>query len=94
MQAIVFDRCGVPTEVLQLREVKKPVPGPGEALVKMLNAPIFLFYAGKLVREGDVYIYSGLLVNGSIIFFTSEMLCTGNFPSLACSRITSSLSAI
>jgi len=47
MQAIVFDRSGLPTEVLQLREVNKPVPGPGEALVKMLNAPInqgdFLF---------------------------------------------------
>jgi len=47
MQAIVFDKLGLPTEVLELREVKKPVPAAGQVLVKMLNAPInqgdFLF---------------------------------------------------
>jgi len=47
MQAIVFDNTGLPTEVLELREVKKPKPAAGEVLVKMLNAPInqgdFLF---------------------------------------------------
>jgi len=47
MQAIVFDKLGLPTEVLELREVKKPVPSAGQVLVKMLNAPInqgdFLF---------------------------------------------------
>jgi NADPH:quinone reductase-like Zn-dependent oxidoreductase len=47
MQAIVFDRSGLPTEVLELRDVKKPSPLKGEVLVKMLNAPInqgdFLF---------------------------------------------------
>ena len=47
MQAIVFDKSGLPTEVLELREVRKPPPSAGEVLVKMLNAPInqgdFLF---------------------------------------------------
>ncbi|MDO6435156.1 zinc-binding dehydrogenase [Flavitalea sp. BT771] len=47
MQAIVFDKSALPTEVLQLREVERPRPGPGEVLVKMLSAPInpgdFLF---------------------------------------------------
>lgn len=47
MQAIVFDKVGLPTEVLELREIKKPVPAKGQVLVKMLNAPInqgdFLF---------------------------------------------------
>jgi NADPH:quinone reductase-like Zn-dependent oxidoreductase len=47
MQAIVFDRTGLPSEVLEFREVIKPVPGKGEVLVKMLHAPInqgdFLF---------------------------------------------------
>lgn len=47
MQAIVFDKLGLPTEVLELRDVKKPVPSAGQVLVKMLNAPInqgdFLF---------------------------------------------------
>jgi len=47
MQAIVFDRIGLPTEVLELREMDKPAPAAGEVLIKMLNAPInqgdFLF---------------------------------------------------
>jgi NADPH:quinone reductase-like Zn-dependent oxidoreductase len=47
MQAIVFDKTGLPTEVLELREVKKPIPAAGQVLVKLLNAPInqgdFLF---------------------------------------------------
>lgn len=47
MQAIVFDKLGLPTDVLELRDVKKPVPASGQVLVKMLNAPInqgdFLF---------------------------------------------------
>jgi len=51
MKAIVFDNIGLPTEVLELREVSKPVPGPGEVLVKMLNAPInqgdFLFIQSR-----------------------------------------------
>ena len=47
MQAIVFDKSALPTEVLQLREVDRPHPAAGEVLVKMLSAPInpgdFLF---------------------------------------------------
>ena len=47
MQAIVFDKSALPTEVLQLREVERPRPAAGEVLVKMLGAPInpgdFLF---------------------------------------------------
>lgn len=47
MQAIVFDNLGLPTEVLELREVNMPAPAAGEVLVKMLIAPInqgdFLF---------------------------------------------------
>ena len=47
MKAIVFDNIGLPTEVLELREVSKPVPAKGEVLVKMLNSSInqgdFLF---------------------------------------------------
>src|ERR1700746_3130218 len=47
MQAIVFDKLGLPTEVLELREIGKPSPAKGQVLVKMLNAPInqgdFLF---------------------------------------------------
>jgi len=47
MQAIVFDKVGLPTEVLELREVDRPAPAKGELLVQLLNAPInqgdFLF---------------------------------------------------
>ena len=47
MQAIVFDKLGLPTDVLELRDIKRPAPASGQVLVKMLNAPInqgdFLF---------------------------------------------------
>jgi NADPH2:quinone reductase len=40
MRAVVFDRVGDPAEVLQLRDVGKPVPGRGEVLVRMLASPV------------------------------------------------------
>jgi NADPH2:quinone reductase len=47
MKAIVFERVGVPLEVLELRDVPIPEVGPGQALVEMVAASInpgdFLF---------------------------------------------------
>lgn len=40
MKAVVFDRHGPPSEVLQLREVPPPVPSRGEVLVRMIASPI------------------------------------------------------
>jgi NADPH:quinone reductase-like Zn-dependent oxidoreductase len=40
MRAIVFDRCGEPEEVLQVRDVPVPHPGPGQVRVRMLASPI------------------------------------------------------
>ncbi len=40
MRAIVFDRFGMPAEVLGVRDVPVPQPGPGEVRVRMLAAPI------------------------------------------------------
>ncbi len=40
MKAIVFDRFGEPGEVLQLREVPTPQPGPGQVRVRMIASPI------------------------------------------------------
>jgi NADPH:quinone reductase len=40
MKAVVFDRCGDPAEVLQVREVPMPEPGPGQVRVRMLASPI------------------------------------------------------
>jgi NADPH:quinone reductase-like Zn-dependent oxidoreductase len=40
MKAIVFDRCGEPAEVLQVREAPMPEPGPGQVRVRMLASPI------------------------------------------------------
>ena len=40
MKALVFDRFGEPSEVLQWREVPTPEPGPGQVRVKMIASPI------------------------------------------------------
>src|SRR5438876_3487326 len=40
MKAIVFDRCGEPEEVLQVRELPIPEPGPGQVRIRMLASPI------------------------------------------------------
>jgi len=40
VKAIVCDRWGDPEEVLQLREVPEPQPGPGQVRVRMLASPI------------------------------------------------------
>ena len=40
MKAIVFDRFGEPRDVLAVREVPTPEPGPGEVLVRMIATPI------------------------------------------------------
>jgi NADPH:quinone reductase-like Zn-dependent oxidoreductase len=40
MKALIFDRFGEPTEVLQLKEVPTPQAGPGEVRVRMLASPI------------------------------------------------------
>jgi NADPH2:quinone reductase len=41
MKAVVFDRCGPPEEVLQVRDVPAPGdPGPGEVRVRMLASPV------------------------------------------------------
>ncbi len=40
MKAIVFDRFGEPADVLQVREIPIPEPGPGEVRVRMIAAPV------------------------------------------------------
>jgi NADPH:quinone reductase-like Zn-dependent oxidoreductase len=40
MKALVFDRFGEPSEVLQLQDVPVPEPGPGQVRVRMLASPI------------------------------------------------------
>jgi NADPH:quinone reductase-like Zn-dependent oxidoreductase len=40
MKAIVFDQFGEPADVLRLREVPIPEPGPGQVRVRMIAAPI------------------------------------------------------
>ena len=40
MKAIVFEQFGNPADVLQLRDVAAPAPGPGEVRVHMRAAPI------------------------------------------------------
>ena len=40
MKAAVFERFGDPEEVLQVREVPEPEPGPGQVRARMLVSPI------------------------------------------------------
>jgi NADPH:quinone reductase-like Zn-dependent oxidoreductase len=40
MKAAVFERFGDPTEVLQVRDVPEPHPGPGQVRVRMIMSPI------------------------------------------------------
>ena len=40
MRAVVFDRCGEPADVLQLRDIPVPEPGPGQVRVRMLMCPV------------------------------------------------------
>jgi NADPH:quinone reductase-like Zn-dependent oxidoreductase len=40
MKAIVFERFGEPSEVLQVRDMPVPEPGPGQVRVKMIASPV------------------------------------------------------
>jgi NADPH:quinone reductase-like Zn-dependent oxidoreductase len=40
MKAIVFDRFGEPSEVLTVRDVPVPEPGPGQVRVRMIASPV------------------------------------------------------
>jgi NADPH:quinone reductase-like Zn-dependent oxidoreductase len=40
MKAAVFESFGEPSEVLRVREVQDPTPGPGEVRVRMMLSPI------------------------------------------------------
>ena len=40
MKAVVFDRFGEPAEVLRVREVPTPEPGPGEVRVRLTASPV------------------------------------------------------
>jgi NADPH:quinone reductase-like Zn-dependent oxidoreductase len=55
MKAVVFDRCGDPAEVLQVRDVPAPEPGPGQVRVRMLASPInpsdLLYVRGEYGRR-------------------------------------------
>jgi NADPH:quinone reductase len=55
MKAIVFESFGDPAEVLQVRELPKPEPGPGQVRVRMLTSPInpsdLLYVRGEYGRR-------------------------------------------
>src|SRR5262249_45018066 len=40
MKAAVFENFGDPSQVLQIREVRDPHPGPGEVRVQMILSPL------------------------------------------------------
>lgn len=40
MRSVIFEKYGVPEQVLKVAQRDKPVPGPGQVLVRMLLSPI------------------------------------------------------
>src|SRR3954454_15741845 len=40
MKAIVFDQFGEPADVLRVRDVPTPEPGPGQVRVRMIASPV------------------------------------------------------
>ncbi len=40
MKAVLFEKHGDPTEVLQVRDVPEPHPGPGQVRVRMIMSPV------------------------------------------------------
>ncbi|WP_165219819.1 zinc-dependent alcohol dehydrogenase family protein [Aquisphaera insulae] len=40
MKAVVFERFGEPSEVVEIRDVPLPEPGPGEVRVRMIATPV------------------------------------------------------
>ena len=50
MRALIFDRNGEPAEVLGIKNLPDPAPGPGEALVRVLISP---------VHQSDLHIVRG-----------------------------------
>jgi NADPH:quinone reductase-like Zn-dependent oxidoreductase len=40
MKALIFERNGEPVDVLSLRDLPNPAPGPGEVLVRVLLSPL------------------------------------------------------
>src|ERR1700682_5818861 len=40
MRAVVYERFGEPSEVLGVRDVPVPEPGPGEVRIRMLASPV------------------------------------------------------
>lgn len=67
MRAVVFDKPGSP-DVLQLRELPVPSPGPGQVLVRVASAGVN--YAEVMFRRGDVAVATpftpGLEVAGHV----------------------------
>ena len=55
MKAFVFERTGDPNEVLALRELPEPKPGPGEILVRVRLSP---------VHPSDMHIMRGRFLDG------------------------------
>jgi NADPH:quinone reductase-like Zn-dependent oxidoreductase len=58
MKSVMFDSFGDPEQVLLLKEISQPSPGPGKVLVRMIASPInpsdLLFVRGQYGRRPDL----------------------------------------
>lgn len=71
MWAAVFDRTGPASEVVRIREVPVPVPGPGEMLVRVDAASIhpadFMFIEGRYRVKPRLPQVAGLVGSGTLV---------------------------
>ncbi len=81
MKRIRFSRFGTPSEVAELVDVEPPRPGPGEALVRMLAAPInpadHLLMTGNHASRPPLPAFAGIEGVGEIVEAPGDMLAPG-----------------
>lgn len=64
MKSVIFESCGEPTDVLQVRDVPEREPGPGEVKVRMLASPVnpsdLMFIRGRYTLSPELPATPGL----------------------------------
>ena len=68
MKALIFEKTGEPGEVLQIRDIPAPVPGPGTILVRVLLSP---------VHPADLHVMRGRFGRTPVLPTSPGIECVG-----------------